>query len=119
MSEFSESYHILGNDRNEAIQLLKRSGLRGFVFPELNGWVSLVASGPKFRPNKRLIKYNILYPNDYDDFSKAGPAYDFCEIIGLQNIEWLSYKYVSEEWDPGNKSAYPNAIMVKPWYLFF
>ena len=55
MSEFSESYHLRGATRGEATSLLSRAGLAGFVFPALDGWVSFVAEGESFKPNKRLL----------------------------------------------------------------
>ena len=58
MSEFSESYHLFTKDQNEGVRLLRRAWLRGFVFPETNHWVTLVASGSMFKPNKRLIYSN-------------------------------------------------------------
>ena len=58
MSEFSESYHLRGSSRRDAVELLNRSGLPGYVFPALDGWVSLVARGEPFKPNQELIKAN-------------------------------------------------------------
>ena len=58
MSEFSESYHLRGTSRREAVDLLHRAGLSGFVFPALDGWVSLVAEGAAFKPNQKLIRAN-------------------------------------------------------------
>jgi hypothetical protein len=58
MSEFSESYHLRGTSRRDALELLARAGLGGFVFPALDGWVTFVAEGKPFVPNKKLIKAN-------------------------------------------------------------
>jgi len=58
MSEFSESYHLQGSSRRDAIDLLRRAGLAGFVFPALDGWVSLVAEGEPFKPNQALVHAN-------------------------------------------------------------
>jgi hypothetical protein len=58
MSEFSESYHLRGSSRRDAIDLLQRSGLVGFVFPALDGWVSFVAEGEPFKPNPALLDAN-------------------------------------------------------------
>ncbi len=55
MSEFSESYHLYGGSTAEGMALLKKAGLKGFVFPQSNGWVTLVAEGPQYQPNERLI----------------------------------------------------------------
>jgi hypothetical protein len=58
MSEFSESYHLRASSRRDVVELLRRSGLPGFVFPALDGWVSFVAQGEPFKPNSHLIKAN-------------------------------------------------------------
>ena len=58
MSEFSESYHLRGTSRREAIALLERASLSGYVFPALDGWVTLVAEGESFKLNERLVAAN-------------------------------------------------------------
>jgi hypothetical protein len=58
MSEFSESYHLRGTSRREAITLLERAGLAGYVFPALDGWVTFVAEGEPFKLNERLVAAN-------------------------------------------------------------
>jgi hypothetical protein len=44
VSESSESVHLRSTNPNEAVELLKRAKVAGFVFPERNGWVSFVHS---------------------------------------------------------------------------
>ena len=44
MSEFSESAHLRSNNPEEAIDLLRRAKVAGYVFPASNGWVSFVYS---------------------------------------------------------------------------
>lgn len=58
MSEFSESYHLRATSRTAAVALLESASLTGFVFPALDGWVTLVAEGEAFRPNEDLIAAN-------------------------------------------------------------
>jgi len=58
MSEFSESYHLRATSRKDAVALLQTAALAGFVFPSLDGWVTLVAEGEAFRPNEDLIAAN-------------------------------------------------------------
>jgi hypothetical protein len=58
MSEFSESYHLFSREQKEGIDLLKRSFLRGFVYPVSNNWVTILPSGRIFQANKRLINRN-------------------------------------------------------------
>ncbi len=58
MSEFSESYHLRTKDAEDAVKLLKKSGLNGFIFKEENGWVSFVVDGSEFKPNKKVLSEN-------------------------------------------------------------
>jgi hypothetical protein len=58
MSEFSESYHLFSNEQKDGIELLKRSLLRGFVYPDSNNWVTIIPSGRIFQVNRRLINSN-------------------------------------------------------------
>ena len=58
MSEFSDSYHLKTNDPTDAVKLLKRAEVKGYVFPESQGWVTLVAEGDEMMPNKNLIRKN-------------------------------------------------------------
>lgn len=45
MSEFSESYHLVAANADEGAALLGRAGTGGWVFPEANGWVTVVPQG--------------------------------------------------------------------------
>lgn len=58
MSEFSDSYHLRSQISLEGVNLLNKADLRGFVFPESNGWVTLVAEGSDLMPNEKLIEAN-------------------------------------------------------------
>lgn len=58
MSEFSESYHLYSSDQNDGVKLIKKSWLRGFVYPAVHNWVTITPSGRIFQPNKRLIHNN-------------------------------------------------------------
>lgn len=55
MSEFSESYHLKSNNQNDAVLLLKRALLSGYVLPQHSGWVSLVLKESQFEPIDNLI----------------------------------------------------------------
>ena len=43
MSEFSQSYHLATDDRDEAVRVLEGAGIRGFIFPPETGWTTFVA----------------------------------------------------------------------------
>ncbi len=56
MSEFSDSYHLRADDQQAGVDLVRKAGLDGYVFPAENGWVAVVAGGEAFEPNHRLIE---------------------------------------------------------------
>jgi hypothetical protein len=55
MSEFSESYHLRSDRLEDAVELLKRAGLKGFVYPPGNGWVTFLAEDASFEPDPRVV----------------------------------------------------------------
>ena len=58
MSEFSESYHLEAGDQQEGVGLLRRANLEGFVFPEQNGWVTIIPRSEFGRLPKGLADAN-------------------------------------------------------------
>jgi len=56
MSEFSESYHLKSADPQDAVAILRRAGLAGYVFPAAHGWVSFVADEGQFAPDLRIVR---------------------------------------------------------------
>ncbi|MBK8477672.1 MAG: hypothetical protein IPL39_15635 [Opitutaceae bacterium] len=58
MSEFSESYHLRGTDIDEGVALVRRSGLKGYVFPPANGWIPIVIADHSFAPDQRVVSQN-------------------------------------------------------------
>lgn len=42
MSEFSNSLHLVSDDQQDGVDLLRRAGKDGWVFPPGNGWVTVV-----------------------------------------------------------------------------
>jgi hypothetical protein len=55
MSEFSDSYHLRAESLEDGVGLLRAAGLRGYVFPPENGWVTVLPEGEPFDPNQALI----------------------------------------------------------------
>ena len=45
MSEFSESFHLRAGSGSDAVGLLERASVRGFVFPRSGSWVPFVCGG--------------------------------------------------------------------------
>jgi hypothetical protein len=71
VSEFSESYHLYTTDQQYAVNLLKRASLKGFVFAEVNHWVTVLSEGTAFQVNEELINANeatlvhLIYAEDH------------------------------------------------------
>ncbi|SFF17492.1 hypothetical protein SAMN04487969_116113 [Paenibacillus algorifonticola] len=58
MSEFSDSYHMKSNHRENAVKLIENSGNKGFVFEEANGWVTFLIEGPAYDINESVMSWN-------------------------------------------------------------
>jgi hypothetical protein len=94
MSEFSESYHLRSERSEDAIDLLRRAKLKGYVFPPTNGWVTFLAENGAFKPNPQLVQ---------------GSRHPLLHFVSAEDHGWgfslfhqgkpaCSYKC---EWDPG------------------
>lgn len=58
MAEFTECYYLRANDPAAAVELLKRAGLPGFVFPLKDGWITILIEGLLLAPNRNIIEAN-------------------------------------------------------------
>ncbi|UJF36032.1 hypothetical protein [Paenibacillus hexagrammi] len=58
MSQFSESYHFRGEDRQEVVKLLQESQLEGYILPDKQGWVTFVVKESNFEPLPAIIRNN-------------------------------------------------------------
>jgi len=58
MSEFSESYHLKFSSPEDAANLLRRSGLKGYAFPPGNGWITFVVEDGSFEPDPLILDAN-------------------------------------------------------------
>jgi hypothetical protein len=91
MSEFSDSYHLRSNNQQDGVALLRAAGLRGYVFPPQNGWVTVVAEGEEFDPNQRLIGAApgvLLHYVHPEDHGWAFELYRAGKILAAYAIEW-------------------------------
>lgn len=71
MSEFSQSYHLRSADPAEAVALLERAALSGWVFPAGNDWVTFLPHPDEFgEPLPALVAANqgfmVFYLNAED-----------------------------------------------------
>lgn len=58
MAEFLECYYIRAQSTTDAIELLERAGIPGFIVPPSNGWVGLLVEGLLLAPNRALVEAN-------------------------------------------------------------
>lgn len=91
MSEFCDSYHIRSNDIKDGVGLLERAGLTGFVYPQANGWVTLVAEGSEMMPNEDLIAVNdrtmLQFVSD-EDFGYYFSVYEGGKLLSHYECIW-------------------------------
>ena len=91
MSEFSESYHLRTSDTNAAIELLKRAGRKGYVFPAADGWVTFVAEENTFEPDPAVIAANQGLLLHYVSAEDHGWSFSLFENTGEKcrfNCQW-------------------------------
>jgi len=91
MSECCDSYHLRSGDEKDGVELLKRAGLAGFVYPHADGWVTLVAEGSEMMPNEDLISANckimIQFVSD-EDFGYFFSIYDGPKLLSHYECIW-------------------------------
>ena len=76
MSEFSESYHLFTPDQAKALELVRASGLRGFVLAPENGWTSFVVDEASFEPDARVTDRNTGYLVHYVNAEDHGWSFE-------------------------------------------
>ena len=55
MSEFSESYHLRSERQEDAVELLRRAKLKGYVYQPVSGWVTFLAEQGVFEPSPTMM----------------------------------------------------------------
>lgn len=79
MSEFSEGYFLKSNNKEEAVQLLKKAGVGGYVYPERDGWVAFVANtAPLFRFSEKLKAVNVGTLVQFINAEDHGWGFEIC-----------------------------------------
>jgi hypothetical protein len=91
MSEFSESYHLRTENSSDAVELLRRAGLNGFVYPPTGGWVSFVAEGGDFEPDERIVSVAgrvLLHYVCAEDHGWNFTLFDGAKVISRYRCDW-------------------------------
>ena len=91
MSEFSESYHLKAGRTEDGIELLRCAGLRGFILPAANGWVTVLPDGEPYVPNEALISANtgtLLYYASAEDHGWWFALYARDTLVASYSCTW-------------------------------
>jgi hypothetical protein len=91
MSEFSESYHLRTERSQDAIELLKRAGRKGYVFEPTNGWVTFLAEENEFEPDEQVVaaaKHPLLHYVCAQDHGCGFTLFDGTNIVCAYRCDW-------------------------------
>lgn len=91
MSEFSESYHLFSSRSEDACELLRRSGLKGYIFPPVSGWTSFVAEGGEFEPDQKIVSaasLPLLHFVSAEDHGWSFALFENGQITSAYRCDW-------------------------------
>lgn len=91
MSEFSESYHLRSERREDACELLRAAGLAGYVYPAAQGWVTFVADGGQFEADPRIVgaaHQPLLHYVSAEDHGWSFSLFDHGRAVCAYHCEW-------------------------------
>ena len=91
MSEFSESYHLRSERAEDAIELLRRAKLKGYVFQPVNGWVTFVAEQGVFEPDQRIVTaatHPLLHYVSAEDHEWSFALYEDTKLVSGYRYSW-------------------------------
>lgn len=92
MSEFSESYHLKADDINVGVKWLQTAGVGGFVFPAVNGWVTILPDTEAFIPDEELIALSsgiLFYYSKAEDFGWRFILYVNGQVVSSYSCAWM------------------------------
>jgi len=103
MAEHSDSYHLRTRSRQDGIGLLRAAGLRGYVFPPENGWVTVLPEGASYQPSPRLIAASrgvlLHYALDAGEGWRFEPYHDG-RAVARHELDWSNgIRVVADETD--------------------
>jgi len=91
MSEFSESYHLQSERAEDAIELLRRARLKGYVFRPTNGWVTFLAEEGIFEPDAGIVDAAIqplLHYVSAEDHGWSFTLFDRANVVCAYSCDW-------------------------------
>lgn len=116
MSEFSESYHLWTDTIDDGKDLLNRSRLNGFIFPEHNNWVTILPEGDIFILKKKLIEANqgiLLHYIYAADHGWSFGIYKKSDLECFYECEWDRYPNITIKDKKLKLEVFRNIIDVK------
>ena len=91
MSEFSESYHLRSDRVEDAVELLRRLKLKGYVYQPAKGWVTFVAEGGVFQPDERIVaaaSHQLLHYVFAEDYEWGFTLFDRAKVASSYRCNW-------------------------------
>lgn len=91
MSEFSESYHLRSDRTEDAVELLQRAKLRGYVYQPVNGWVTFLAQDGVFEPDEKIVAAAtkpLLHYVSAEDHGWSFELFNQSEIVCRYRCDW-------------------------------
>jgi hypothetical protein len=91
MSEFSENYHLRSNRTEDAVEVLRRAGRKGYVFPPAGDWVSFVVDEGVFEPDEKVVaaaSLPLLHFVSADDHGWSFTLFDRGTAVSAYASEW-------------------------------
>ena len=91
MSEFSESYHLRSERQQDAVELLRRAKLKGYVYPPASGWVTFLAEQGVFEPDRRIVgaaRHPLLHYVSAEDHGWSFALYEGSKVVSGYRCEW-------------------------------
>jgi hypothetical protein len=91
MSEFSESYHLRSDRLDDAVELLKSVGRKGFAFEPAGGWVTFVVEGGNFEPDSQIVakaRQPLLHFVSAEDHGCNFSLYDQGKLVSRYACAW-------------------------------
>jgi hypothetical protein len=91
MSEFSESYHLRSERADDAVELLRSLGHKGYVFQPVGGWVSFVVDEGTFEPDQRIVaaaRQPLLHFVSAEDHGWSFALSDGGKVASAYRCDW-------------------------------
>lgn len=91
MSEFSESFHLYTQKQESAVDLIKHSENKGYIFNEVNGWVTFVVPYRGRNVTASLLDWNpglLVHYRYYEDHCWELIIYDKDDTVFEYKCDW-------------------------------